>query len=170
MLYALLCVNVFSGNDSGVLFWLVEIISVLILIPFFIGILPDGVSGIVEANYFFRRIIVSRGQKFEISINSEREMMAKRLRNSILDSVNPDTVYCPWEGRNSIIALFMKTVTYFIPGYYVRKGFKNKDSVLWGSYKEELLNGDLKEKLGRKAAQTPDSDTPEKSQPTPPQG
>ncbi|WP_455123182.1 hypothetical protein [Rothia mucilaginosa] len=168
--FTFLCVNVFSGNDSGVLFWLVEIISVLILIPFFIGILPDGVSGIVEANYFFRRIIVSRGQKFEISINSEREMMAKRLRNSILDSVNPDTVYCPWEGRNSIIALFMKTVTYFIPGYYVRKGFKNKDSVLWGSYKEELLNGDLKEKLGRKAAQTPDSDTPEKSQPTPPQG
>lgn len=97
-------------------------------------------------------------------------MMAKRLRNSILDSINPDTVYYPWEGKNSIIAFFMKIVTYFSPGYYVRKGFKNADSVLWGSYKEELLNGDLKEKLGRKGTQVPNSDTPEESQPTHPQG
>ncbi|WP_314909653.1 hypothetical protein [Rothia mucilaginosa] len=168
--FTLLCVNVSSGNNTDALFWFVEIIFVLVLFPFFIGILPNGISGVVEANYFFRRIIVSRGQKFEISINSEREMMAKRLRNSILDSVNPDTVYYPWEGKNSIIAIFMKIVTYFSPGYYVRKGFKNADSVLWGSYKEELLNGDLKEKLGRKGTQVPNSDTPEESQPTHPQG
>ena len=64
----------------------------------------------------------------------------------------------------------MKIMTYFNPGYYVRKGFKNADSVLWGSYKEELLNGDLKEKLGRKGTQVPNSDTPEESQPTHPQG
>ena len=168
--FTLLGVNASSGNNTDALFWLVEIVFVLVLFPFFIGILPDGISGIVEANYFFRRMIVSRGQKIEISINSEKGMMAKRLRNSILDSVNPDTVYYPWEGRGSIIAFFMKIVAYFNPGYYVRKGFKNADSVLWGSYKEELLNGDLKEKLGRKDTQSPDSDTPEKSQPRPPQG
>ncbi len=166
-----LFVNVSIKNNSGWLFWLVEAVFVLILIPFFSGILPDGISGIVEANYFFRRIIVSRGQEFEISINSERGFMAKRLRNLLLDSINSDTVYCPWEGKNIIIANLMKVVTYFYPDYYVRKGFKNQDSVLWGSYKEELLNGDLKEKLGRpKATQAPNSDIPEESQPTHPQG
>ena len=89
---------------------------------------------------------------------------------SALDSSPSDVVYCPWEDRNLIISIFMKIMTYFNPGYYVRRGIKGKDSILWGSYKEELLNGDLKEKLGRKGTQVPNSDTPEESQPTHPQG
>ncbi len=67
-----------------------------------------------------------------------------------------------------IVTAFMKIVTYFNPDHYVRKGFKNKNSVLWGSYKEELLNGDLKKKLGREDIQAPNSDTQEESQSTHP--
>lgn len=58
----------------------------------------------------------------------------------------------------------MKFTMYFIPGCYVKKGFKsflNKGGTLWGSYKEELLNGDLKKKLGRKDTPVLNSDTPE---------
>lgn len=51
--FTLLGVNASSGNNTDALFWLVEIVFVLVLFPFFIGILPDGISGIVEANYFF---------------------------------------------------------------------------------------------------------------------
>ena len=165
-----LFVKLYNGDRDGVISSFVGFMYLLFLGPFILRFLPDGYSGALEANYCFRKIIISHGQEFEINIVSESNMIARRLMMSALDSNYSDVVYCPWEGKNSIIAFFMKIVTYFNPGYYVRKGFKNKDSVLWGSYKEELLNGDLKEKLGRKATQAPNSDIPEESQPTHPQG
>ena len=165
-----LFVKLYNGDRDGVISSLVGFMYLLFLGPFILRFLPDGYSGALEANYCFRKIIISHGQEFEINIVSESNMIARRLMMSALDSNYSDVVYCPWEGKNSIIAFFMKIVTYFNPGYYVRKSFKNKDSVLWGSYKEELLNGDLKEKLGRKNTQTPNSDTQEESPPRPPQG
>lgn len=165
-----LSVSLNGGDHNGAISSLIGFMYLFILIPFIFRFFPDGYSGVLEANYCFRKIIISRGQKFEINMVSESNMMARRLMMSALDSNPSDIVYCPWEGRNLIIANFMRTVTYFNPGYYVRKGFKNQDSVLWGSYKEELLNGDLKEKLGRKDTQVQNSDTQEESQPTPSQG
>lgn len=165
-----LFVKLYNGDRDGVVSSLIGFMYLFILIPFIFRFFPDGYSGVLEANYCFRKIIISRGQKFEINIVSESNMMARRLMMSALDSSPSDVVYCPWEDRNLIISIFMKIMTYFNPGYYVRRGIKGKDSILWGSYKEELLNGDLKEKLGRKGTQVPNSDTPEESQPTHPQG
>lgn len=167
---AYLFVSLNDGDRNGVISSLIGFMYLLILIPFIFKFFPDGYSGVLEANYCFRKIIISRGQQFEINLVYESNMMARRLMMSALDSNYSDVVYCPWEGRNLIIAKFMKIVTYFNPNHYVRKGFKNKNSVLWGSYKEELLNGDLKEKLGREDTQTPNSDIQGESQPTPPQG
>ena len=165
-----LFVKLYNGDRDGVVSSLIGFMYLFILIPFIFRFFPDGYSGVLEANYCFRKIIISRGQKFEINIVSESNMMARRLMMSALDFSPSDVVYCPWEDRNLIISTFMKIMTYFNPGYYVRRGIKGKDSILWGSYKEELLNGDLKEKLGRKGTQVPNSDTPEESQPTHPQG
>lgn len=168
-----LFVNLYNRDRDGVISSLVGFMYLLLLSPFILRFLPDGYNGALEANYCFRKIIISHGQEFEINIVSESNMMARRLMMSVFDSNYSDIVYCPWEGRNKIVVFWMKFAMYFIPGYYVKKGFKsflNKGGSIWGSYKEELLNGDLKEKLGRKDTQSPDSDTPEKSQSVPPQG
>lgn len=165
-----LFVKLYNGDRDGVFSSLVGFIYLLLLSPFILRFLPDGYSGALEANYCFRKIIISHGQEFEINIVSESNMMARRLMMSVFDSSYSDVVYCPWEGRNLIITAFMKIVAYFNPGYFGRRGIKGKDNILWGSYKEELLNGDLKKKLGRKGTQVPNSDTPEESQSTHPQG
>ena len=168
--YISLVSSAFGGDRRGVLASLVAMVCMWIVVPLFCKFAPDGLSGAAESTYYFRKILISHGWGFEVNLDLEASMMARQLRYSIFVPDYLEVIYCPWESKNRIIALFMKTVTYFKPGYYVRKGFKNKDSVLWGSYKEELLNGDLKEKLGRKDTQSPDSDTPEKSQSVPPQG
>ena len=159
-----------NGDYGRIWHHLPNILLVFISFPLYCIDFPDSLSGVVGANYYFRKMIISHGHKFEINISSEMRSMSKRLRTSLFPSGGLDIIYCPWEDRNAVTAIFMKIVTYFIPTHYVRKGFKNKNSVLWGSYKEELLNGDLKKKLGREDTQAPNSDTPEESQPTPPQG
>lgn len=169
-LFASLVLSALNGDRRD--FWasLVAIVCASIMVPFVCAFVPDGLSGAAESTYYFRKILISHGWGFEVNLDLEASMMARQLRYSIFVPDYLEVIYSPWESKNRIIALFMKTVTYFKPGYYVRKGFKNQDSVLWGSYKEELLNGDLKEKLGRKDTQSQDSDTSEKSQPTHPQG
>lgn len=168
-----LFVNLGNGDRNGVISSLIGFVYLLILIHFFWSFLPDGCSGVLEANYYFRKIIISRGQKFEINIVSESDMMVRRLMMSVFDSNYSDIVHCPWEGRNKIIVCWMKIVIYFFPRYYVKKGFKNfvnKEGTLWGSYKELDLNGDLKEKLGCKDNQALNFDIQKESQPTPSQG
>ena len=168
--FASLVLSALNGDRRN--FWasLVAMVCVSIMAHFFCEIVPDGMSGAAESTYYFRKILISHGWRFEVNLGVEASMMARQLRYSIFVLDYIKVIYCPWESKNIIIAIFMKVVAYFNPGYYVRKSFKNEDSVLWGSYKEELLNGDLKEKLGRIATQSPNSDIPEESQPTPPQG
>ncbi|WP_314841824.1 hypothetical protein [Rothia mucilaginosa] len=167
-LFGSLIFSVLNGDRRS--FWAssIAVVCMLIVAPIFCEFAPYGLSGAAEATYYFRKILVSHGWRYEVNLDMEASMMAKQLRYSIFVIDYLQIIYCPWESKNAIMATFMKIVTYFIPGYYVRKGFKNKDSVLWGSYKEELLNGDLKEKLGREDTQAPNSDTQEETQPTHP--
>lgn len=166
----LICIYLYNQDYRHALLYLLEVPLVFIAAPLYCQAMPDSVSGVVKSNYYFRKIIISHGYKFEININAEMRNMSRRLRSLLFSSSDLGIVYCPWEDKGPLAAGWIKCVTYFKSGYYVRKGFKNQDSVLWGSYKEELLNGDLKKKLGREDTQAPNSDIQEESQPAPPQG
>lgn len=102
--------------------------------------------------------------------------MAERMRYLTIYDEWADYVHCPWAGKGRFKSKWHKIWCYFCPGHYVRRSLKGKTKVLWGSYKDDKLNGDLKEKnelkkkSGREDNQTPNSDILEDSQPTPPQG
>ena len=176
------------------------IIVIVLLKPMFLNIFPNRDSGALEANFCIRKMRVELLEnKYNLldknydpsSLKTneywEKKLMTERLRYSILLDEWGDYVHCPWVGKVWYKNIWHKFWCCFCPGYYVRRSLKGKTKVLWGSYKDDKLNGDLKEKikfkkkfretlagrlkkLGREDTQTPNSNVQEESQPTPPQG
>lgn len=167
--------------------WVVVIFSIIIFVPsfpMFRHVAPNQYNGIFEANYFLRKKradIFREMRKSEDEDNSfdifckvdqglEEWCRREGLRYASVFNTWADYVHCPWVGKVWYKKIWHKFWCYFCPGHYVRRSLKGKTEVLWGSYKDDKLNGDLKKKLGHEDTQAPNSDTPEESQPTPPQG
>lgn len=165
------------------------IIEIVLFGPMFLTIFPNRNSGALEANFCIRKMRVGflenkynlLGKNYDpSSLNTnvywEKKLMAERLRYLTIYDEWADYVHCPWAGKGRFKSKWHKIWCYFCPGHYVRRSLKGKTKVLWGSYKDDKLNGDLKEKnelkkkSGREDNQTPNSDILEDSQPTPPQG
>ena len=177
-----------------------SIIIIVLLKPMFLNIFPNRDSGALEANFCIRKMRIEfLENKYNLldknydpsSLRTneywEKKLMAERLRYSILLDEWADYVHCPWVGKVWYENIWHKFWCYFCPGCYVRRSLKGKTKVLWGSYKDDKLNGDLKEKikfkkkfretlagwlkkLGCEDAQTPNSNVQEESQPTHLQG
>lgn len=167
--------------------WVVVIFSIIIFVPsfpMFRHVAPNQYNGIFEANYFLRkkradifremRKLEDEDNSFDIfcKVDQGLEEWCRRegLRYASVFNTWADYVHCPWVGKVWYKKIWHKFWCYFCPGHYVRRSLKGKTEVLWGSYKDDKLNGDLKKKLGHEDTQAPNSDTPEESQPTPPQG
>lgn len=164
------------------------IIVIVLLGPAFLNIFPNRDSGALEANFCIRKMRVRfleekynlQGKIYDpssLKTNEywEKKLMAERLRYSIFLDEWADYVHCPWVGKKWYKKIWHKFWCYFCPGHYVRRSLKGKTEVSWGSYKDDKLNGNLKEeieskkKLRREDTQAPNSDIPEESQPTHPQ-
>lgn len=161
----------------------------IVVWPTFYSIVPNRNNGTLEANFYTRKMRVEfleekcKLQSVDYNPRSlrthdywEKWCMKEALRYSIIFDEWEDYVHCPWVDKIWYKKIWHKFWRYFCPGHYVRRSLKGKTEVSWGSYKDDKLNGDLKEKieskkkLGRKGTQVPNSDTPEESQPTHPQG
>lgn len=156
----------------------------LLVGPIIYWIIPNRINGNLEANYYLRKIRVEYLAKEDGAGTESSEIQpllkvhqywedwcrAEGLRYATVVSEWESVIYCPWEDKGRFKRSWHKFWCYFWPSYYVKRSLKGKTEVLWGSYKDDKLNGDLKENLVPKDTQAPNSDTPEESQPTPPQG
>lgn len=137
-----------------------SIIVIVLLGPMFLNILPNRDSGALEANFCIRKMrVVFLEEEYKLqgkiydpsSLKTneywEKKLMAERLRYSILLDEWADYVRCPWIVEGRVERWWHKFWCYFWPSYYVSRSFKGKTEVLWGSYKDDKLNGDLKEKI-----------------------
>ena len=137
-----------------------SIIVIVLFGPMFLNIFPNRDSGALEANFCIRKMRVGfLEEKYELqgkvydpsSLKTneywEKKLMAERLRYSILLDEWADYVQCPWAVEGRFKRWWHKFWCYFWPSYYVSRSFKGKTEVLWGSYKDDKLNGDLKEKI-----------------------
>lgn len=170
--------------------WVVAIFSIIIfvlLFPMFRHVAPNQHNGIFEANYFLRKkrvdmFLEMRESEDELEdedysfnifckIDQDWEEWCRRegLRYASVFNTWAENINCPWVDKKCS-RVWHRVRCYFCPGHYVKRSLNGEDEVLWGSYKEELLNGDLKKKLGRKNTQAPNSNVQEGSPPTPPQG
>ena len=148
---------------------------------------PNQHNGIFEANYFLRKkradiFLEMRESEDELEdedysfdifckIDQDWEEWCRRegLRYASVFNTWAENINCPWVDKK-YSWVWHRVRCYFCPGHYVKRSLNGEDEVLWGSYKEELLNGNLKKKLGRKNTQAPNSNVQEGSPPTPPQG
>lgn len=137
-----------------------SIIEIVLFGPMFLHMFPNRNSGALEANFCIRKMRVGflenkynlLGKSYDpssLKTNEywEKRLMAERLRYSILLDEWADYVHCPWVGKGWFKRKWYKVWCYFCPGHYVRRSLKGKTEVLWGSYKDDKLNGDLKEKI-----------------------
>lgn len=137
-----------------------SIIVIVLLGPMFLNIFPNRDSGVLEANFCIRKMRVGflenkyklLGKNYDpssLKTNEywEKKLMTERLRYSILLDEWADYVHCPWAGKGWFKKRWHKFWCYFCPGHYVRRSLKGKTKVLWGSYKDDKLNGDLKGKI-----------------------
>lgn len=137
-----------------------SIIVIVLFGPMFLNIFPNRDSGALEANFCIRKMRVGLlenkynllGENYDpssLKTNKywEKKLMAERLRYSILLDEWADYVHYPWEDKGWFRRKWHKIWCYFCPGYYVRRSFKGKTKILWGSYKDNKLNGDLENEI-----------------------
>lgn len=137
-----------------------SIIEIVLFGPMFRTIFPNRNSGALEANFCIRKMRVGLlenkynllGKNYDpssLKTNEywEKKLMAERLRYSTIFDEWADYAHCPWADKGWFKRKWHKVWCYFCPGHYVRRSLKGKTKILWGSYKDDKLNGDLKEKI-----------------------
>ena len=172
-----------SRTENG---WGVVIFSIIIFVlfyPMFRHVAPNQYCGIFEANYFIRKKrvdILLKMRKLEgvsncsnifYKFDQDWEEWCRRegLRYASVFNTWAENINCPWVDKK-YSRVWHRVRCYFCPGYYVSRSLNGEAKALWGSYKDDKLNVDLKEKLRCEDTQVPNPGTPEESQPAPPQG
>lgn len=177
--------NPFAKNN-----WLIlglRAIPVLIILIglFFLDLAIKAQFEAVKDEYYIRTLVIEERGSIGISQLLEMNAVKNRLRLAAM-SRDVDFIYLPW-GEGVRCSAIKRVWSVIHPMHYVKKGLNGRSDVIWGSYKKEDLNGDLKEniklkkklretlaellkKLGRKNTQAPNSEIQEESPPTHPQG
>lgn len=157
-----------AQNDGQLLFNRIFGPLIILFLLLSLGLVLKAQLNTAKEEYYIRTLVVEKRGRIEISLEKERNAAKNRLRLvSMLGAA--EFIYIPW-GEGVSWSWAKRILSVIRPMHYVKKGFNGRSDVIWGSYKEENLNGDLKKKLGREDTQVPNSDIPEESQPTPPQG
>lgn len=161
-LFPILTVIISGGNSGDRKFAVIFLLAMpILLFPMFRHLAPNQYSGIFEANYFLRKTrveILLKMRESEGAINYsnifckvdqywEKWYRKEGLRYASVFNTWADYVHCPWVGKVWYKKIWHKFWCYFCPGHYVRRSLKGKTEVLWGSYKDDKLNGDLKKKI-----------------------
>lgn len=137
-----------------------SLFAIALVLPAFYSIIPNHNNGTLEANFYTRKMRVGfleekYKQQGEIYNSSslkiydywEKWCMVEGLRYSTIFDEWADYVHCPWADKGWFKRKWHKVWCYFCPGHYVRRSLKGKTKVLWGSYKDDKLNGNLKTKI-----------------------
>ena len=120
-------------------------ILIILMLLIWLNLFFKALFGATKDEYYIRNLVIEERGNVEIFLKEERNVIKNRLRlASMLGNV--DFIYLPW-GEGVRCSAIKRVWSVIHPMYYVNKGFKGKSDVIWGSYKEEGLNGDLENRI-----------------------
>lgn len=139
------------GLNYTITMKIVQVVVILILLPLVYLIIFKyfPYHKIHKADISLRSLIVEDfDKKICVSYFDEVDLMRQRLRSAAFSAL-PDEfdevgIYYPWEYKNNLMKCFMKMVAFLCPGYYVNQAISGKECELWGAYKNERFNGDIR--------------------------
>lgn len=163
---------IYSGSHNLLQAILLALVIALfvtsITYPLFYWASSNLYSGSLKVNYYLRQMVYSscvknnnsenseNGNIF-INVDQEKIIMMENLRYAVMDSEWEAFVNCPWDLDGHWKTLWKKVKCMYYPSRYVNKDIEEfrkintgdeKDAyVLSGSYKDKILNGDLKQKI-----------------------
>lgn len=163
---------IYSGSQNEVLatllaFVLASLVTLLVH-PLSYWFSFDLYGGSLKANYYLRKMICfshvendesenSGNEKIYINVDQEKIIMIENLRYAAMDSGWEALVNCPWDSDGFWRTFRKKFMCMYKPSSYVSKdieefrkintGDEKGAYVLLGSYKDKILNGDLKQKI-----------------------
>lgn len=133
-----------KGNWEILLDKSISILIILMLL-IWLNLFFKALFGATKDEYYIRNLVIEERGNVEIFLKEERNVVKNRLRLASM-SGNVDFIYLPW-GEGVRCSTIKRVWSVIHPMYYVNKGFNGKSDVIWGSYKEENLNGDLENKI-----------------------
>lgn len=137
--------NPVAQNDVQLLFNRIFWPLIILFLFLFLGLVLKAHFNTAKEEYYIRTLVVEKRGSIEISLEKERNAAKNRLRLASMRG-DIDFVHLPW-GKGIRLSWVKRGLSVIHPMYYVKKGFNGRSEVIWGSYKREDLNGDLKNEI-----------------------
>ena len=134
-----------AQNDGQLLFNRIFGPLIILFLLLFLGLVLKAHFNTAKEEYYIRTLVVEKRGSIEISLEKERNAAKNRLRLVSMSGA-AEFIYIPW-GEGVRWSWVKRTLSVIHPMHYVKKGFNGRSDVIWGSYKEENLNGDLENRI-----------------------
>ena len=138
-------INPFAKNNWLILEVRVIPAFIILICLFFLDLVIKAHFETVKDEYYIRTLVIEVGGDIAISQLSEMNAVKNRLRLASM-SRDVDFVHLPW-GKGVSWSWAKRILSVIHPMHYVKNGFNGRSDVIWGSYKEENLNGDLENEI-----------------------